>query len=79
MAATMGRMVSGASISATRAILRSRPRVEGGGAGRNGAAVGARCAQKAHVFKWYCKIPIINLSEPVRRAAMMKAARCRAG
>ena len=33
------------------------------------------CAKKAHVFRLSCKIPIINLSEPVGGFAMMKAAR----
>jgi hypothetical protein len=33
----------------------------------------SECAQKAHVFRLSCKIPIINLSELVRGFAIMKA------
>ena len=33
------------------------------------------CSKKAHIFRLCCKIPIINLSEPARGFAKMKAVR----
>jgi hypothetical protein len=34
-----------------------------------------RMLEKAHIFRLCCKIPIINLSEPARGFAKMKAVR----